>query len=474
MRECRAQRLFALIGLAFLGCGGQQESNGRVSTESSEPFKVDDALTFLDNGDEAVSKVTPASASTVEVPQAEPACQALELPDDIPPEKLLERISRCLRTVEEEIAPGDVPLDGAVSLPDGDQEVIFADNGREIWFKRDDGEAWHIALKGGSLPSGARLLPTIDLDLLGPAIFPGGYAIVHPKGTKAWLVDHPGAENESFPLERAPRAKGKALSDAAALAKTVMLRYLKTCPSGQSGCLLFGPLIDVEAARDPAEPPGSWYLKTYVEPPLPEKLSWEPHPIERREGFDDGPYIFDVARAGDTKGVAIEVERAEFSRDDRQVWAFRHWVVVNGHREKALDLTVGYRAGFTVGLCGDSERLRVTTGTGQLRVSVSMHNRRTGKRLGDSIHVEAEPYHNICLAGDDGIYLYTVHTRGAPAFALSFEGSQEVALYFEQPDQPGRQLKVLLPRNFQPYEQVITKLTYRRGALHPTVKTIAP
>lgn len=476
-RACRSHRLSAwagvLLSMATASCSGQQAPSETVSPESSAALVVDEALMFLE-GDERTSKVSPTSSSTIDVARSEPACGSLETAEDIPPEEYLERVSKCLRTAQNEIARDDVPLDGVVSLPDEDQEVIFADSGREIWFKGSDGEAWHIALEGSRLPDGTRLVPATDLDLMGPAIFPGGYAVLHPSSSKAWLVDHPGVGAMSFPLERAPQIKGKVLNDADALANTVTLRYLKTCPSGQSECLLFGPLEDVEAARDPAEPPGSWNLKTFVGPPLPENLSWEPHPIKRRQGFDGGAYISVVVRSGDTKGATIEVERAEFAHEKIQYWAFRLWLVVHDQRERALDLTFVDRIGFSVGLYGDSKRLRVATGTSELRASVSIHDRRTGKRIGKALQVEAEPYHNICLAGDYGIYLYDVHTRGAPGFALSFEGSQEVALYFERPDHPGKQVKVRLPPGFQPYEQVITKVTYRRGSLHPTVETLTP
>jgi hypothetical protein len=235
-------------------------------------------------------------------------------------------------------------------------------------------------------------------------------------------------------------------------------------------CVLYGPPQEVAAARDPAEPPGGWFLKSVEPVQVPAEVSWLPHQIGPCQDFSGGPHLELVNRFGETEGVTVEAFQADVVVRGCSRRIFRLHLSAQGWREQALDLSLFGTVGVDVNLYGDANRLVIWSGEDAMSRSLTVHDRRTGARVGDPVRVEAVPYNEICLAGDDGIILETVLRDSPPAFALSFDGNQGEALLFEQPDRPGRTVRVRLPSSYVPYEAWIVFFRQHGAVLEAEIR----
>ncbi len=175
-------------------------------------------------------------------PIVEPA-----LPPHIVPHAPAPFVARRLEPLSEDVA--------RVAPPPEAVPLVIQMRGVSHSIALDETEA-HATLIGPPLPPGARLLPVRDLPEIDLGVSVTAWALVSPDGRRAHLADE-----VEYPLERAATLPGEpARTGAAALAATLALRYLRTCPTSRHECLLFGPPAEVAAAVDPVAPPGGWFL----------------------------------------------------------------------------------------------------------------------------------------------------------------------------------------------------------------------
>jgi hypothetical protein len=267
-------------------------------------------------------------------------------------------------------------------------------------------------------------------------------------GPWAYFVDLAGPDGEvqvsEAPLEPAPST----LDDGEALARTVILRSLKTCPSGTPGCLLFGDPRDVLDAIDPREPVGGWDLVA-VEAPDASGVRFVGD--EAQEGVDPA-LRFTRARIGgevweDDEALAaidrgehepdhgIQLRRVELLHGGRAIHAFDIAYEVDWEVAPAIDSGVERIGDTLLVWVWDHE---------EILLGMSLHDAATGERLGAPEVVNAEMYYEP----DCGYGLWS--TRPTPVFvdggrtvrfAIHFyEGSG--ALFFDRLGESGRFVSV--------------------------------
>lgn len=320
--------------------------------------------------------------------------------------------------VDVDASPGAPPADVVMLEAWDGASVGWSPDGREVWIAWDGEPGYHATLVGEA-PDGARLLPLLeaegfsDIELL--LVEPG-----QPEGTiLRWWAGSPGAGGRMWV---AP-APGSADPDRA-FRDTVALRYLRTCPGLMETCALYGTPADVQAAVDPVQPLGGWFLR------------WEHGELEPADEARDAEWT-EVARfeSDGVPGVTLEIEATPADRqDDDDLYGdfpdhlHRAFLVHGGQRTHAFDFVAPLIDELsTGGVARDGDRLVAWLWRPDfVALEASEHDASTGRRLGTPIAVMAEPYFDV----ECGYVLY--NTRPMPV--RTPDGGLGVALYWGTDD----------------------------------------
>jgi hypothetical protein len=291
-----------------------------------------------------------------------------------------------------------------------------------------EGRAWTHAY----LPSpreGVGVLPFFDGE---DALVESSFVLV--ADGRAYPVYGSALCGEGLRLERAPRsdiglrAPTEPTSDEEALARTVALRWMKTCPGKRSECALYGPPDDVAAAVDPAKPVGGWSLREVDVP--------EVDPLDRSGRLRHLP---GWGHAGPEGRVIAHMAPADPTSETPSEHVVRIGFERGGQRVHAFDLPLPFEpagSGPPSGAYREEDVIVVWTRVPDLvRLGVSVHDAETLERVEHHV-VEAERYYEAgCLF---------VYTGTTPGVTFDDEGELDFTLrpggptylYFEEPGQP--------------------------------------
>ncbi len=267
-------------------------------------------------------------------------------------------------------------------------------------------------ITGAHLPPGSHVLPIRALDTVRfSSLGSDGVAVILPAASTAWVFDPLAGDPMPLPLESAARA----MPDDRALGATVSLRAMRSCPVSRTMCALYGPPRAVRRAADPVKPLGGFFLRQQPVETAPAGLAYV---TERHDSPFDGVSL----RVDETRTAAGElVEVVILVVDERETDAYAAI-----HPRGVLDVA-------PPGLTARGPYLYVYGGT-----HVSIHDRATGRRIRQYGAVSYEPYYDVCLAGDDGIWVVPVLRGPAVGFALFFEGSRTAVYYDDLGGAPRR------------------------------------
>lgn len=334
-------------------------------------------------------------------------------------------------------------------------------SGRDFWFETDAGTQ-HATFDGPDLPIGARFLPVTDWNLtaLGePPVIP---ALLTEGHGSACLFDG----RESIALQDA--AGLDTPPDAVALGATIALRYLKTCPASPDECLVYGAPDAVAAARDPAEPPGGFYLRTAELVAAPDDLEYERAALPERAEPGTTPTVYRLIKTGNTRGFGVEVERATATDGPEQHnWA-RLYLKKGRNRVLAFDVDLRDADAYLVAhLHADGDRLLLWVAWPQPGLTLSIHDKRRGERQGEPLSIRLSPYYDMGPHGVDGVGVFPV--LGGEAVGLAqWDPSVDRAVFYAASDAEPEWLDVTLPASFDAETDWARYFTAEGGKLVPT------
>lgn len=334
-------------------------------------------------------------------------------------------------------------------------------SGREFWYETDEGP-FHAALDGPDLPAGARFLPIADWNLSAmgePPVLP---ALLMEGHGDACLFDgrEPIALQDAAGLDAPP--------DAAALAATLALRYLKTCPASPDECVLYGAPDAIAGARDPSEPPGGFFLRTPEAARAPDDLTYEKAALPERAEPGATPTVYRLIKSGNTRGFSVEVERAATTDGpERHNWA-RLYLKKGRNRAHAFDVDLRDTSAYlTAHLHADGDRLLLWVAWPQPGITLSVHEKRRGARQGEPLVVSLAPYYDMGTNGIDGVGVFPV-LGGETVGLAQWDPNVPQAVFYAAPDAEPEWLDVALPPSFDPETDWARYFTLANGKLVPT------
>lgn len=366
------------------------------------------------------------------------------------------------RAARVEPAPAGIPQTAVATIGSVQgRRVALGASGREFWYETADG-TFHAALDGPDLPAGAHFVPIVDWNLS---------AMDEPPVIPALLLEGHGSAclfEGREPIALQDAAGLDAPPDAAALAATLALRYLKTCPASPDECVVYGAPDAIAAARDPAEPPGGFFLRAPAAAAAPDDLEYERATLASRAEPGATPTVYRLIQSGNTRGFAVEVERAAAEDGpERHNWA-RLYLKKGRQRVHAFDIDLRDAGAYlTAHLHGDGGRLYLWVAWPQPGMTLSVHDKRRGERLGEPLVVSLVPYYDMGTNGIDGVGVFPV-LGGETVGLAQWDPNVPQAVFYAAPDAEPEWLDVALPPSFDPQTDWARYFTRANGQLVPT------
>ena len=291
----------------------------------------------------------------------------------------------------------------------GRRTIARSPDGRELYVGWD-GVPTERYLVMGELPGAASVHVVLDADTYEGVQL----ALVDEAGATAGMLSWSSyAEPLALPLARGPDGA----VGAPGLDETVALRWLRTCPGLLEECVLYGSPADVEAAIDPIAPEGDWFL----------------HPRSATLVPPEGARFEEVVRYDGDGGGRLIVTSAEagMGPDETPQRFHRAWLELQGRRVHAFDFIADdYLEWAVARVARDGDRLIVSHWWPEdVSASFSVHDARTGERIGEPITLEGEMYFEPeCSAGISSTRPMPVRVGDELAFALWW-GERQVLLF---------------------------------------------
>jgi hypothetical protein len=322
--------------------------------------------------------------------------------------------------VTEYLEEGDTIADGLELVPAwGGRSLARTPDGREMYLSYGGAPSVRFVV-AGALEEGTRVHLVLDAE---------GYegfevAVVDEDAGTAQLL---GWSSHAQPVE-VPMARGPAGEvGRRGLDETVALRWLRTCPGLLESCVLYGAPADVEAAVDPIEPEGGWFLhprNATLEPPAGARMP----ETSRHEGA----------------GAVLVVTSAPTDHELYDVPQIFHraWLEVSGRRVHAFDFIADEDAWAAGGVARDGDRLIVWHWRPEyVDATFSEHDARTGERIGEPLTLDGEMYFEAgCSNGISSTRPTPVRVGDDLAFALWWGGRE--ALLFDGRSSYGSQAEI--------------------------------
>ena len=322
--------------------------------------------------------------------------------------------------------------------PDGAApRIVRSADGRDLWVVSGRGAShWtnHIHLNAPP-PQGSRVLPVYGLPYEEL-----GFALVDDLAQAAVLLPA-WREASAYAIEAAPAlsevnvgqptgniGQPVAHANVGALDATLELRWMKSCPTSRTECLLYGSPRAVATAVDPVEPPGGWsVVTTDLAVPTPRALP---------------P---DATEIGDDVQIAVLTERTD---DHDGVCGIFAWL--DGPTTiDALEIPCYDDQGFTGGVFATDENMRLVWvwEVEAARLHFAVIDAKTNAHRGTPRTVAADSYYEVdCGNVWSGTRPLPVLDGAHIGVALTWGGGE--ALYFAEGTSRGRVIRAQLPDPF--------------------------